>query len=179
MARLKEVFEKDLRSQLKQNLSLENAMEVPRLTKVVINMSVADSLNDSKLLKLAAEQLGLIAGQKPVITRAKKSIAGFKLREGVPIGCKVTLRSDVMYEFIDRLVNVALPRVRDFRGLSPKSFDGKGNYNFGIKEQTIFPEISYDKVVKNFGMDVCICTSAKTNDQAKELLKLFNFPFSY
>lgn len=179
MARLKELFDQKIKAELKEKLGLENEMQVPKLTKIVINMSLSDALNDSKLLKTAVEELGLITGQKPVVTKAKKSIAGFKLREGAPIGCKVTLRSDRMYEFVDRLVNIALPRVRDFKGLSPKSFDGRGNYNFGIKEQTIFPEISYDKIVRNFGMDVCICTSSSSDEHSKQLLLMFNFPFAY
>lgn len=179
MSRLQELFEAKIKSELKDKLGLKNDMQIPKFTKVVINMSLSDSLNDNKILKVAVKELGLITGQKPIITKAKKSIAAFKLREGVPIGCKVTLRREKMYEFIDRLVNIALPRVRDFRGLSPKSFDGNGNYNFGIKEQTIFPEISYDKIIRNLGMDVCICTSASNDQDSKELLSMFNFPFSY
>jgi large subunit ribosomal protein L5 len=153
-------------------------MQVPRLTKVVLNMGVGEASQDRKKVETAAADMTLIAGQKPVITRAKKSIAGFKLREGMAIGCKVTLRRERMYEFLDRLINIALPRVRDFRGLSKKSFDGRGNFAMGIKEQIIFPEISYDKVEQIRGLDVIICTTAKTDAEAQALLKAFDMPFA-
>ena len=152
-------------------------MQVPRLEKVVLNMGVGEAVNDSKKVKAAADDLGLIAGQRPVITKARKSIAAFKLREGMPIGVKVTLRKSRMYEFIDRLVNIALPRVRDFRGLNPKSFDGRGNYSMGLKEHIVFPEIDYDKVEDVLGMDIIVCTTAQTDDEARALLKGLNFPF--
>ena len=152
-------------------------MQIPAIKKIVLNMGVGDAIADSKVIKAAVNDMSLIAGQKPVVTKAKKSIATFKLRENQSIGCKVTLRKQRMYEFLDRLVYIALPRVRDFRGLSPKSFDGQGNYSFGIKEQIIFPEISYDKIDKIRGMDIIIVTSAKSDDEARHLLKEFNIPF--
>jgi large subunit ribosomal protein L5 len=152
-------------------------MQVPVLTKIVINMGVGEGVNDRKKVESAAADLSLIAGQKPVITNARKSIATFKVREGQPIGCKVTLRKARMYEFIDRLINIALPRVRDFRGLNPKSFDGRGNYTLGIKEHIVFPEIDYDKAAEVWGMDVTVCTTARTDDEARALLAAFNFPF--
>jgi len=155
----------------------KNRLEVPRLEKIVINMGVGEATQDKKKVEQAASEMELISGQKPVITKAKKSIAQFKLREGMPIGCKVTLRRDRMYEFLDRLVTIALPRVRDFRGLNPKSFDGRGNYAMGLKEQIIFPEINYDQIDKVRGMDIIITTTAKTDEEARELLRLFNFPF--
>jgi large subunit ribosomal protein L5 len=154
-----------------------NAMAVPRLEKIVLNMGVGEASQDKKKVETAAAEMELIAGQKPVITRAKKSIAQFKLREGMPIGVKVTLRRERMYEFLDRLVTIAMPRIRDFRGLNPKSFDGRGNYAMGLKEQLIFPEISYDRIDKVRGLDVIIATSANSDDEARELLRLFNFPF--
>jgi large subunit ribosomal protein L5 len=154
-----------------------NPMAVPRIEKIVLNMGVGEAVQDKKKVETAAAELELIAGQKPVITRAKKSIATFKLREGMPIGVKVTLRRERMYEFLDRLVTVALPRVRDFRGLNPKSFDGRGNYAMGLKEQLVFPEISYDKIEKVRGMDIIVATTANTDEEARELLRLFNFPF--
>ena len=154
-----------------------NPMEVPKLEKVTLNMGVGEASQDKKKVQTAAEEMELIAGQKPVITKAKKSIAQFKLREGMPIGTKVTLRGDRMYEFMDRLVNIALPRVRDFRGLNPKSFDGRGNFAMGLKEHIVFPEINYDKVDEIWGMDVIVCTTAKSDDEARALLKAFNFPF--
>jgi large subunit ribosomal protein L5 len=162
---------------LKEQFGYENDLMVPRLDKIVLNMGVGEATADSKKVQSAAEDLGLIAGQKAVVTRARKSIATFKLREGMPVGAKVTLRRDRMFEFLDRLVNVALPRVRDFRGLSAKSFDGRGNYALGIKEHIIFPEINYDKVDQIWGMDVVVCTTAKTNDEARALLDALNFPF--
>src|SRR5437588_9100829 len=160
-----------------ERFGYKNKLEVPRLDKIVVNMGVGDATQDKKRVETAAAEMQQIAGQKPVITKAKKSIAQFKLREGMPIGCKVTLRRDRMYEFLDRLVTIALPRVRDFRGLNPKSFDGRGNYAMGLKEQIIFPEINYDQIDKVRGMDVIVTTTAKTDEEARELLRLFNFPF--
>jgi large subunit ribosomal protein L5 len=154
-----------------------NRMQVPRLDKITLNMGVGEASQDKKKVQTAAEDMELIAGQKPVITKAKKSIAQFKLREGMPIGCKVTLRRDRMFEFLDRLVTIAMPRIRDFRGLNPKSFDGNGNYAMGLKEQIIFPEISYERIEKVRGMDIIVTTTAKTDDEARELLRLFGFPF--
>jgi large subunit ribosomal protein L5 len=174
---LRETFNKELLPQLKDKLGLNNAMAVPKLTKVVINMGVGEALTDKKHLESALNDLELIAGQKAVITKASKSVASFKLREGWPVGCKVTLRGDRMYDFIERLVNIAIPRERDFRGLNPKSFDGQGNYSMGIKEQIIFPEINYDNIDKIRGMDICINTSASNNEDAKALLEVLNFPF--
>ena len=174
---LKETFNKELLPQLKDKLGLNNVMAVPRLTKIVINMGVGEALTDKKHLESAVNDLELIAGQKAVITKASKSVASFKLREGWPVGCKVTLRGDRMYDFIERLVNIAIPRERDFRGLNPKSFDGQGNYSMGIKEQIIFPEINYDNIDKIRGMDICINTSASNNEDAKALLEALNFPF--
>jgi large subunit ribosomal protein L5 len=177
MARLQDLYKSKIKKELSKDLGLANIMSVPKIEKIVINMGLGEAVNDNKILKNAEKELALIAGQKPILTRARKSIATFKLREGMPIGCKVTMRRDKMYEFLDRLVNIALPRVRDFRGLSGKSFDGRGNYNFGLKEQIIFPEISYDQVSNILGMDVTIVTTAKSDKDCKELLKKFNFPF--
>lgn len=177
-ARLHRHYEEVVRPAMVAKFGYTNRLEVPRLDKVVINMGVGEAVNDSKKSKVAAEQLALIAGQKPVITRARKAISTFKLRENLGIGCKVTLRRDKMYEFMDRLVNIALPRVRDFRGISGKSFDGKGNYAMGLKEQLVFPEIDYDKIDEVRGMDIVICTTAKTDDEARELLRAFNMPFT-
>ena len=174
---LRETFNKELLPQLKDKLGVNNVMAVPKLTKVVINMGVGEALTDKKHLESALNDLELIAGQKAVITKASKSVASFKLREGWPVGCKVTLRGDRMYDFIERLVNIAIPRERDFRGLNPKSFDGQGNYSMGIKEQIIFPEINYDNIDKIRGMDICINTSASNNEDAKALLEALNFPF--
>jgi len=174
---LRETFNKELLPQLKDKLGVNNLMAVPKLTKVVINMGVGEALTDKKYLESAVNDLELIAGQKAVITKASKSVASFKLREGWPVGCKVTLRGDRMYDFIERLVNIAIPRERDFRGLNPKSFDGQGNYSMGIKEQIIFPEINYDNIDKIRGMDICINTSASNNEDAKALLEALNFPF--
>ena len=174
---LKETFNKELLPQLKEKLGIDNVMAVPKLTKVVINMGVGEALTDKKHLESAVNDLELIAGQKAVITKAKKSVASFKLREGWPVGCKVTLRGDRMYDFIERLVNIAIPRERDLRGLNPKSFDGQGNYSMGIKEQIIFPEINYDNIDKIRGMDICINTSASNMEDAKALLEVLNFPF--
>jgi large subunit ribosomal protein L5 len=175
--RLKGDFEKRIVPAMTEKFGYKNRLEVPRLDKIVINMGVGEATQDKKKVEAAALEMQAIAGQKPVITKAKKSIAQFKLREGMPIGCKVTLRRDRMYEFLDRLVTVALPRVRDFRGLNPNSFDGRGNYALGLKEQIIFPEINYDQIEKVRGMDVIITTTAKTDEEARELLRLFNFPF--
>ena len=174
---LKETFNQELLPQLKEKLGIDNVMAVPKLTKVVINMGVGEALTDKKHLESAVSDLELIAGQKAVITKAKKSVASFKLREGWPVGCKVTLRGERMYDFIERLVNIAIPRERDFRGLNPKSFDGQGNYSLGIKEHIIFPEIDYDKVEKIRGMDICITTSANNDSEGFALLSKLNFPF--
>jgi large subunit ribosomal protein L5 len=176
-ARLQEHYQKVVREALTKEFGYKNSMQVPKLDKIVINMGVGEATADSKKINLAVAELTAIAGQKPVITKARKSIATFKLREGMAIGCKVTLRRQQMYEFLDRLVNIALPRVRDFRGVSGKSFDGRGNYTLGLKEQLVFPEIDYDKVDKVRGMDIVICTTAKTDAEAKALLKGFDMPF--
>jgi large subunit ribosomal protein L5 len=175
--RLRTYFEEVVRAKLTQEFSYKNRMEVPVLEKVVINMGIGEGVNDRKKVEQAAADLGLIAGQKAVITKARKSIATYKLRDGQAIGCKVTLRKTRMYEFIDRLINIGLPRVRDFRGLNPKSFDGGGNYTLGIKEHIIFPEIDYDKATDIWGMDITVCTTARDDDQARALLAAFNFPF--
>lgn len=175
--RLQKTYEDTIIKAMTEKFGYKNPMQVPKIEKIVINMGVGDATQDKKRVDQAASEMELIAGQKPVITKAKKSIAQFKLREGMPIGCKVTLRRTHMYEFLDRFVTIALPRVRDFRGLNPKSFDGKGNYATGLKEQLIFPEISYDKVDKIRGMDVIVTTTANTDDEARELLRLFGFPF--
>ena len=177
MPRLRKQFDEEMRKALAEKFGYENPMQVPILDKIVINMGVGDAVNDRKKVEQAAEALAAIAGQKPIITRSRKSIATYKLREGQPIGCKVTLRKARMYEFIDRLINIALPRVRDFRGLNPKSFDGRGNYSLGLKEHLIFPEIDYDKAAEVWGMDITVCTTAKTDDEARALLAAFNFPF--
>jgi large subunit ribosomal protein L5 len=177
MTRLQEHYEKNVRPALMKEFGYKNPMEVPKLEKIVVNMGVGEAVQDSKKVDAAAKDLTAITGQKPVITRAKKSIATFKLRENMPIGAKVTLRRQRMYEFLDRLVNIALPRVRDFRGLSGKSFDGRGNYALGLKEQLVFPEINYDQVDAVRGMDVIIVTTAKTDAEAKALLRGFQFPF--
>ena len=175
--RLKAEYVSRIRAALKEQFSYSNDMMIPKLDKIVINMGVGEATADSKKPTVAAADLAAIAGQKPVITKARNSIAGFKVREFMPIGAKVTLRGARMYEFMDRLVNIALPRVRDFRGLNPKSFDGRGNYACGIKEQIVFPEINYDRIDKVRGMDVIVTTTAKTDDEARELLRLFGFPF--
>jgi len=175
--RLREKFDREIRAKLTEQFGYSNVMQVPQLTKVVLNMGVGEAVNDRKKVELAAADLALISGQKPVITKSRMAIATFKLRENQPIGAKVTLRKARMYEFIDRLVNIALPRVRDFRGLNPKSFDGRGNYSLGIKEHLIFPEIDYDKSGETWGMDITVCTSARTDDEARALLTAFNFPF--
>jgi large subunit ribosomal protein L5 len=175
--RFQEIYESKVRQALVAEFGYKNPMEVPRLDKIVINIGVGEAVQDSKKVDAAVRDLTLIAGQKPVVTRAKKSIATFKLRENMPIGCKVTLRRKQMYEFLDRLITIALPRVRDFRGVNGKSFDGKGNYALGLKEQLVFPEIDYDKVDAMRGMDIVICTTAKTDEEAKALLKGFQMPF--
>ncbi|POP52959.1 50S ribosomal protein L5 [Zhongshania marina] len=177
MARLGELYQNELRAKLIEELSLANPMEVPRITKITLNMGVGEAAGDKKVLEAALSDLEKIAGQKPVVTKARKSIAGFKIRDGWPIGCKVTLRGAHMYEFLDRLVSVAIPRVRDFRGISPKSFDGRGNFAMGVTEQIIFPEIDYDKVDTLRGLDITITTTARNDDEGRALLKAFNFPF--
>ena len=177
MANLKKLYDTELRMKLKEELKLDNVMEVPRITKITLNMGVGEALGDKKVLEHAVSNMQQIAGQKPVVNKARKSIAGFKVREGWPIGCKVTLRSDRMYEFLERLVSVAIPRIRDFRGISPKSFDGRGNFAMGVTEQIIFPEIDYDKIDKLRGMDITITTTAKNNEEGLALLKAFNVPF--
>ena len=175
--RMRQHYDEQIVKAMTEKFGYKNALEVPRLEKITLNMGVGEASQDKKKVQTAAEEMALIAGQKPVITKAKKSIAQFKLREGMPIGCKVTLRRDRMYEFLDRLVTVAMPRIRDFRGLNPKSFDGRGNYAMGLKEQIIFPEISYDQIEKVRGMDIIVTTTAKTDEEARELLRLFGFPF--
>ena len=177
MARLKELYNAELAQKLKEELGLDNVMAVPRITKITLNMGVGEALGDKKVLEHAVSNLEQIAGQKVVVTRARKSIAGFKVREGWPIGCKVTLRSERMYEFLDRLISISIPRIRDFRGMSPKSFDGRGNYSMGVTEQVIFPEIDYDKIDTIRGLDIAIATTAKTDEQGRALLAAFNFPF--
>jgi large subunit ribosomal protein L5 len=177
VARLQEHYEKVVRAELIKEFNYQNPLQAPRIDKIVINMGVGEATSDSKKINAAVAELTAIAGQKPVITKARKSIATFKLREGMNIGCKVTLRRQRMYEFLDRLITIALPRVRDFRGVSGKSFDGRGNYTLGLKEQLVFPEIDYDKVEKVRGMDIVICTTAKTDAEAKALLKGFQMPF--
>jgi large subunit ribosomal protein L5 len=176
-ARMQGIYEATIIKAMTEKFGYTNSMQVPRLDKIVINMGVGEATQDKKKVEIAAAEMQQIAGQKPVITKAKKSIAQFKLREGMPIGCKVTLRRERMYEFLDRLITIALPRVRDFRGLNPKSFDGRGNYAMGLKEQLVFPEISYDQIDKMRGMDIIVTTTAKTDDEARELLRLFGFPF--
>lgn len=177
MARLKDKYQNEVRPALMARFQYNNIFEAPRLEKVVINMGVGEAKDNPKALDAAVNDLTIIAGQRPVITKARKSVASFKIREGMSIGCKVTLRGDRMYEFLDKLMNVALPRVRDFRGISPKSFDGRGNYSLGLREQLIFPEISYDQVEKVRGMDIIIVTSAKTDEEARELLREMGMPF--
>ena len=178
MTRLNEIYTKSIRPELLQQNGYKNILEVPKLQKIVINMGLGEAVQDSKKVASAVADLAKITGQKPIITKASKSVAGFKLREGMPIGCKVTLRRDRMYEFLDRLITIALPRVRDFRGLNPSSFDGCGNYAMGLKEQIVFPEIDYDQFDTIRGMDIIFVTSAKTDDEARELLRKFDFPFT-
>jgi large subunit ribosomal protein L5 len=175
--RMRSHYDQVVRKALIEKFAYKNAMQVPALDKVVINMGIGEAVNDRKKVESAAADLALIAGQKAIITQSRKSIATYKLRENQPIGCKVTLRKARMYEFVDRLINIALPRVRDFRGLNPKSFDGRGNYSLGIKEHIVFPEIDYDKTAEVWGMDITVCTTARTDDEARALLAAFNFPF--
>ena len=175
--RLRTQYETSIKADLLKQFGYKNVMQLPKLEKIVLNMGVGEAVNDTKKVKAAAADLEKIAGQKPVITHARKSIAGFKVRENMPLGVKVTLRKQRMYEFLDRLVNIALPRVRDFRGLNPNAFDGRGNYAMGIKEHIIFPEIAYDQIEQVWGMDIIVCTPARTDDEARALLKAFNFPF--
>ena len=177
MARLKEIYKNEIIDAMTKKFGYKNVMEVPKLEKVIINMRVGEAKDNAKVLDSAVRDLEVISGQKAVTTKAKKSVANFKIREGMAIGCKVTLRGDKMYEFVDRLINLALPRVRDFRGVKANAFDGRGNYTLGIREQLIFPEIEYDKVDKVRGMDICFVTTAKTDEEARELLRLFNMPF--
>ncbi len=177
MPRLQEQYKKEILPALLKELGLTNPMQVPKIEKITINMGLGSALGDKKILQSALEEMSLISGQKPMTCNARKSVASFKLREGNPIGCKVTLRKDKMYEFLDRLVNIAIPRIRDFRGLNDKSFDGRGNYNMGLTEQIVFPEIDFEKVTRTRGMDIAITTSATNNDDAKKLLAMFNFPF--
>ena len=177
MARLETVYKETILPALVEQFAYKSIMQAPRITKITLNMGVGGAVADKKVLQSALSDMEKISGQKPVITLARKSIAGFKIRDDMPIGCKVTLRSDRMYEFLDRLISISIPRIRDFRGLSPKSFDGRGNYSMGVKEQIIFPEIDYDKIDTLRGMDITITTTAQTNDEGLALLKLFNFPF--
>ena len=175
--RMKSLYDDKIIKAMTEKFGYKNVMEVPKIEKITLNMGVGDAVQDKKKVDTAAAEMELIAGQKPVVTKAKKSIAGFKLREGMPIGCKVTLRRERMYEFLDRLITIAMPRIRDFRGVSAKSFDGRGNYALGLKEQIIFPEINYDRIDQVRGMDVIVTTTARTDDEARELLRLFGFPF--
>jgi len=177
MTRLNDLYTQSIRPDLIKEAGYANLLQVPKLEKIVINMGIGEAVQDSKKVAAAVSELSLITGQKPITTKAKKSVAGFKLREGMAIGCKVTLRKDRMYEFLDRLITIALPRVRDFRGLNPRSFDGYGNYAMGLKEQIVFPEIDYDRIDSVRGMDIIFVTSAKTDDEARELLRRFSFPF--
>lgn len=177
MSRLKDLYNSQIKNDLREKFNYKNVMEIPKLEKIVINIGVGEAVTNSKALDAAVNDLTAIAGQKPIITRAKKSIANFKIREDMPIGCKVTLRGERMYEFLDKLINIAIPRVRDFRGVRATSFDGRGNYSLGIKEQLIFPEIDYDKIDQVRGMDIIMVTSAKTDEEARELLRAFGMPF--
>ncbi|MFT3929871.1 MAG: 50S ribosomal protein L5 [Spongiibacteraceae bacterium] len=177
MARLQELYNNELRAKLKEQLGIDNVMAVPKITKITLNMGVGEAVGDKKVMEHAVKDLEAICGQKPVVTRARKSVAGFKIREGWPIGCKVTLRRAQMYEFLDRLITIAIPRIRDFRGISPKAFDGRGNFAMGVTEQIIFPEIEYDKVDALRGLDITITTTAKTDEEGRALLAAFNFPF--
>ena len=177
MTRLEQVYRDKVAKDLQAQFSYKSSMEIPRITKITLNMGVGEASQDKKIIDSAAQDLALIAGQKPIITVAKKAIAGFKIREGMPIGCKVTLRRDKMYEFLDRLVNFSIPRIRDFRGLSPKAFDGQGNYNLGMSEQIAFPEIDYDKIDKLLGLNISITTTARTDEEGRALLSAFQFPF--
>jgi large subunit ribosomal protein L5 len=177
MARLQEFYKETVVPQLRENLSIENAMEVPRIIKITLNMGVGEAVNDKKLIKKAVEDMTLISGQQALVTNARKSVASFKIRDGYPIGCKVTLRRERMYEFLDRLIAIAIPRIRDFRGLNPKAFDGRGNYNMGVQEQIVFPEVDYDSVDSVRGMDISITTTAKDDAEGRALLEAFSFPF--
>ncbi|SEP26346.1 MULTISPECIES: 50S ribosomal protein L5 [Propionispora] len=178
MARLKDKYKNEVAKAMMEKFGYKNVMEIPKIEKVVLNMGVGEAVGNPKVLDAAVNDMTIIAGQKPVVTRAKKSIAAFKIREGMPIGAKVTLRGERMYQFLDKLLNVALPRVRDFRGVSPRAFDGRGNYTLGVKEQLIFPEIEYDKIDKLRGMDIIVVTTANTDEEARELLRLMGMPFS-
>ena len=177
MSRLKDFYREEVVKQLQEQFGYKSVMEVPRITKITLNMGVGEALTDKKVLENAVSDMEAISGQKAVVTKARKSVAGFKVREGWPIGCKVTLRSERMYDFLDRLISISIPRIRDFRGLNPKSFDGQGNYSMGIKEQIIFPEIEFDKIDKTRGMDITITTTAKTAEESRALLSAFKFPF--
>lgn len=177
MTNLKQHYISTIVPQLKQELGIDNAMRVPKITKITLNMGVGEAVTDKKVMEHAVRDMQIISGQKPVVTVARKSVAGFKIRDGWPIGCKVTLRSERMYEFLERLIHIAIPRIRDFRGISPKQFDGRGNFTMGVTEQIIFPEIDYDKIDKIRGLDICITTTAKNNEEGLALLKTFNFPF--
>ena len=177
-ARLKKIYKEKIVPELKAKLELKNTMQVPRILKITVNMGVGEAVADKKVMDAATADMAKITGQKPAVTKAKKSVATFKVRDGQAIGCKVTLRGDRMYEFLDRLVTIALPRVKDFRGLNPKSFDGRGNYAMGLKEHLVFPEINYDQIDQVWGMDIIVCTTAKTDEEARELLKEFQFPFN-
>jgi large subunit ribosomal protein L5 len=177
VSRLKQIYREEVVKQLQEQFGYKSVMEVPRITKITLNMGVGEALTDKKVLENAVADMEAISGQKAVVTKARKSVAGFKVREGWPIGCKVTLRSDRMYDFLDRLISISIPRIRDFRGLNPKSFDGQGNYSMGIKEQIIFPEIEFDKIDKTRGMDITITTTAKTAEESRALLTAFKFPF--
>jgi large subunit ribosomal protein L5 len=177
MARLQELYNNELRAKLREQLGIDNIMAVPRITKITLNMGVGEAVGDKKVMEHAVKDLEAICGQKVVVTRARKSVAGFKIREGWPIGCKVTLRRERMYEFLDRLITIAIPRIRDFRGISPKAFDGRGNFAMGVTEQIIFPEIEYDKVDALRGLDITITTTARNDDEGRALLSVFNFPF--
>ena len=177
MARLHKIYIETVAPQLKEKLGLDNVMQVPKVTKITLNMGVGEAVNDKKLIQKAVDDMTLISGQKASVTAARKSVASFKIRDGYPIGCKVTLRRERMYEFLDRLINIAIPRIRDFRGLNPKAFDGRGNYNMGVQEQIVFPEVDYDNVEAVRGMDIAITTTAINNEQGRALLEAFNFPF--
>ncbi|MGB5425606.1 MAG: 50S ribosomal protein L5 [Gammaproteobacteria bacterium] len=179
MTRLKDFYSETVAKQLKEQFGYKNDMEIPRITKITLNMGVGEAIADRKVMEHAVEDMTKIAGQKPIVIKARKSVAGFKLREGWPVGCKVTLRRNMMYEFLDRLISVAIPRIRDFRGMNPKAFDGRGNYNMGVKEQIIFPEIDYDKIDTLRGMDITFTTTAKTDEEGRALLAAFNFPFRH
>ena len=177
MARLKQFYDDTIVGKLKEQFDYKNVMQIPRITKITINMGVGDAVSDRKVMEFAVGDMTKISGQKPMVIKARKSVAGFKVREGWPVGCSVTLRSERMYEFLDRLISVAIPRIRDFRGMSPKSFDGRGNYNMGVQEQIIFPEIDYDKIDKIRGLDIAFTTTAKTDEEGRALLAAFSFPF--